>query len=62
MYQMVNWSFVAQGFLFISHTFVLYLFPFTFLITAYWFVFFKLQVGFTNAPARTRKAFLTTQS
>lgn len=44
MYQMVNWSFVFQGLLLVSHTFVLYLFPFTFLISSYFFVFFKLQV------------------
>lgn len=44
MYQMVNWVFVMHGLLVVSHTLVLYLFPFTFLVSAYWFVFFKLQV------------------
>lgn len=45
MYQMINWSLVLEGCLLLAHTFVLYLFPFTFFISAYWFVFFKLQVG-----------------
>ena len=44
MYQMVNWTFVTQGLLLLSHTFVLFLFPFTFFISSYFFVFFKLQV------------------
>lgn len=48
MYQMVNWTFILQGVLFVSHTFVLYLFPYTFLVCAYLFVFFKLQVGVTG--------------
>lgn len=41
---MVNWPFLFQGLLMVSHTFVLFLFPFTFLISSYFFVFFKLQV------------------
>lgn len=45
MYQMVDWAFVFQGLLLLSHTFVLFLFPFTFFISSYFFVFFKLQVG-----------------
>lgn len=45
MYQMVNWTFIVQGLLIVGHTFVLYLLPFTFLLTAYWFVFFKLQAS-----------------
>ncbi|CAM9955725.1 unnamed protein product, partial [Ectocarpus sp. 8 AP-2014] len=45
MYQMVNWPFLFQGLLMVSHTFVLFLFPFTFLISSYFFVFFKLQVS-----------------
>lgn len=44
MYQMINWPLVFEGVILIMHTFVLYLFPFTFVITAYWFVFFKMQV------------------
>lgn len=44
MYQMVDWALVAQGLLLLSHSFVLFLFPFTFLISSYFFVFFKLQV------------------
>lgn len=45
MYQMINWPFVFEGVLLVTHSFVLYLFPFTFLISTYWFVFFKLQVS-----------------
>lgn len=44
MYQMINWPLVFAGVFIMMHTFVLYLFPFTFLITIYWFVFFKMQV------------------
>ncbi|CAM9501613.1 unnamed protein product, partial [Discosporangium mesarthrocarpum] len=42
-YSTVNWPLVIQTSMITMHTFVLYLFPFTFLVTAYWFVFFKLQ-------------------
>ncbi|CAM9514327.1 unnamed protein product [Ascophyllum nodosum] len=52
MYQMVNWHFILQGILLVSHTFVLYLFPFVFLLCSYWFVFFKLQQSvFLMLPA-----------
>ncbi|CBN79640.1 conserved unknown protein [Ectocarpus siliculosus] len=52
MYQMVNWPFLFQGLLMVSHTFVLFLFPFTFLISSYFFVFFKLQQSvFLMLPA-----------
>lgn len=45
MHQMINWSLVLKGSLLLAHTFVLYLFPFTFFISAYWFVFFKMQAS-----------------
>lgn len=52
MYQMINWPFVFEGVLLVTHSFVLYLFPFTFLISTYWFVFFKLQVSELGAVCK----------
>ncbi|CAN0003905.1 unnamed protein product [Choristocarpus tenellus] len=43
-YNTVNWPLIIQSLMIIMHTSVLYLFPFTFFISAYWFVFFKMQV------------------
>eukprot|EP00752_Nemacystus_decipiens_P003551 g3276.t1 len=52
MYQMVDWALVIEGLLLLSHTFVLFLFPFTFFISSYFFVFFKLQQSvFVMLPA-----------
>lgn len=62
MYQMVDWSLVFEGLFLLAHTFVLFLFPFTFLISSYFFVFFKLQVGpwkqrLFASPINTEKHF-----
>jgi meckelin len=42
-YLTIDWPMVFQGALLAAHTFVLVMFPFTFALCGYWFVFFKLQ-------------------
>ncbi len=42
-YVTIDWKFLFHALLFFLHTFVLVMFPFTFAVCGYWFVFFKLQ-------------------
>ncbi len=42
-YATIDWKFLFHALLFFLHTYVLVMFPFTFAVCGYWFVFFKLQ-------------------